>query len=210
MLYYIIFVCYFISMSDTRFVDWTPHARNCISKIIDDGANKGNIALFDFDNTILCRDIGDATLAVLVRDGLVNAGSIKNLGSPEFTHAGTPVRPEDGVLRYLDCLLHATSDDGTSCSAPGYVWQTQLFNGLSIADIVAATRDAYRDGLGARDVGGLSVTTIAAEVQPPTRRRPLILAPQLAPVRPHRRPPAAAAAAGAIRPTASRPGAAPG
>ncbi len=144
------------------FADWTPHARRCIQTIIDEGAGKGHLALFDFDNTILCRDIGDATLSVLVRDGLITPDSIRKLGFTDFLHDGQLVRPEDGVLSYSEHLLRATSGDGSSSSDVGYAWQIQLLSGLSVAEIVDATRIAYRDGIGARDVGSssLSVTRI--------------------------------------------------
>jgi hypothetical protein len=146
----------------SSFAAWTPHARRCIQTIIDEGAFKGNLALFDFDNTILCRDIGDATFAVLVRDGLITPGSIRKLGFTDFLHDGQLVRPEDGVLLYSEQLLRATSGDNSSSSDVGYAWQIQLLSGLSVAEIVNATRVAYRDGIGARDVGStsLSVTTV--------------------------------------------------
>jgi hypothetical protein len=142
------------------FADWTPHAGRCIQTIIDEGAGKGNLALFDFDNTILCRDIGDATFAVLVRDGLITPESIRKLGFSDFILDGQHVRPEDGVLSYSEHLLRATSGDNSSSSDVGYAWQIQLLSGLSVSDIVNATRTAFRNGIGARDVGRLTVTTI--------------------------------------------------
>jgi hypothetical protein len=148
---------------ETTLSDWTPTARNQIKKLIQEGAGRGKLAFFDFDNTILCRDIGDATLAVLVRDGKITPESIRKLSSPEFHHGGRAVCPEDGVLQYSDQLHRATSGDGSTCSAIGYAWQVQLLNGLTVADIVAATRKAYCNGLGAHDAGTLSITTV-----PPT------------------------------------------
>ena len=151
------------------FSDWTPCARQHITRIIEEGAGKGHLAFFDFDNTILCRDIGDATLAILARDGLITGQNIRAIGSPLFLHDGMVARPEEGVLQYSDHLLHATSGDGSSCSPTGYAWQVQLLSGLSVADIVAATGKAYSEGRGAADAGTLSITTVPAQDtdQPP-------------------------------------------
>ena len=40
-----------------------------LKTIIAKGSGKGYTAVFDFDNTILCRDIGEATFAVMINEG---------------------------------------------------------------------------------------------------------------------------------------------
>lgn len=46
---------------------WNPQVRNRLDSWIRAGAGRGLPVVFDFDNTVVCGDIGEATLAWLAR-----------------------------------------------------------------------------------------------------------------------------------------------
>jgi hypothetical protein len=50
---------------------WNAETRRALERLIDCGAGRHLPVVFDFDNTIICGDIGEATLAVLAREGLL-------------------------------------------------------------------------------------------------------------------------------------------
>ena len=49
---------------------WNPATRQRLETLIRVGAGRRLPVTFDFDNTLVCGDIGEATLALLVRSGL--------------------------------------------------------------------------------------------------------------------------------------------
>ncbi len=46
---------------------WRPEARTALSRLIRRGSGKQLPVALDFDNTIVCGDVHEATLAVLLR-----------------------------------------------------------------------------------------------------------------------------------------------
>ncbi len=144
---------------------WTPEAGAKLHEVIEAGAGKKNTAFFDLDNTVLCRDIGHATLAVMVRDGMLTPERIRKLASPlQIQSGGTDVRPEDGVFAYYEQLLRATSRyPNSTTSDVGYAWLVQLLQGLSVQEIMEATRRAYQDGMGIQDLKKNQTTFLPVE-----------------------------------------------
>jgi hypothetical protein len=63
---------------------WNERTRRALEKLIQRGAGQGLPVVFDFDNTIIRGDIGEATLAVLVRDGTLSAARLPQTLSPSF------------------------------------------------------------------------------------------------------------------------------
>jgi len=55
---------------------WDRETSRALAKLIRTGAGKRLPVVFDFDNTIVRGDIGEATLAVLVRSGLLSPDSL--------------------------------------------------------------------------------------------------------------------------------------
>ena len=134
--------------------DWYPEVKNNLEKIIEENAGKNKKAVFDCDNTILCRDIGEATLAVMVMEGRLTPQNVPSEVSPEFTINGKKINLESGLMTYYDDILSATGHQkNEKCpSANSYAWAVQIMNGMTPAEIIPFTEKAFADGIGRKDM----------------------------------------------------------
>lgn len=128
---------------------WNQKTRMSLEALIEKGAGKSHLAVFDFDNTIVCGDIGEATLAVLARDRIIEKESIPTVLSPDFIgHEGEKISLRDCVdlTAYYESLLASSAhqQDPTPLSS-GYVWAVEIMQGLRIRDVISATAEAMRD-----------------------------------------------------------------
>jgi hypothetical protein len=102
----------------------------------------------DFDNTIICGDVSEVTLATLVNSGLVALQNLAPTLSPPFRPSnGTRVTLESSadITEYYEAFL-TPSTHGALDPAPfsnGYVWAVEVMEGLRPLDVVRATRIAY-------------------------------------------------------------------
>jgi len=127
---------------------WFDPTRRALESLIRAGAGKGLPAVFDFDNTLICGDIGEATLAVLVRSGKLNPERVSETLCPRFRVAGRgEIRLESCVdlTAYYEALLAAAAQgqNGLAPLASGYAWAVEIMEGLGPQAIVQATRAAY-------------------------------------------------------------------
>ncbi|HEY5910117.1 MAG TPA: HAD family hydrolase [Verrucomicrobiae bacterium] len=104
--------------------------------------------VFDFDNTLICGDIGEATLAVLARCGVLTPATVPKHLCPAFRAGGKRlVRIEScaDVTEYYEALLEPTSYGARDPQplATGYAWVVQAMENLKLADVVRATRAAF-------------------------------------------------------------------
>jgi len=126
---------------------WNERTRLALSNLISEGANQRLPVVFDFDNTLVCGDIGEATLAVLARTGVLTPDSVPPHLCPRFRAGQNVVKMENcaDVTEYYEALLsptvHGTRD--TQPLANGYAWATQVMEGLPLTEVVNATRAAY-------------------------------------------------------------------
>lgn len=128
---------------------WRPEVRRHLEQLIRAGAGQGLPVTFDFDNTIVCGDIGEATLAMLVRNRSLQPGLVPPLLAPSFVNAaGARVSPggtidlTDYYERLLAPTAHAAADP--TPLANGYVWATAVMQGLTLRRVVQATRQVWR------------------------------------------------------------------
>lgn len=128
---------------------WTDAVRAGLESLIRGGSGKGLPVVFDFDNTLVCGDIGEATLAVLVNSGVLDPTALPETFFPAFK------RPDGGVVtragcadlaEYYEALLAPTvhGSDDPSPHANGYALAVEVMTGLTPCDVVDATRQAYR------------------------------------------------------------------
>jgi len=136
---------------------WTRDVRRELGRLIRAGAGQGLPVAFDFDNTIVCGDIGEATLAVLAREGRLSPARQAAAVSPSFRNAkGEMVSPAsalDLTAYYEDYL--APTRHGSKDSTPlanGYVWAAEVMAGLSPLEVVRATRLAYEQSRPGQEV----------------------------------------------------------
>jgi phosphoserine phosphatase len=126
---------------------WNDHTRKALERLIRRGSGKHLPVVLDFDNTIVCGDIGEATLAVLAGRGILTPAKVPPLLCPPFrVPGGRWVRMAAcaAVTEYYEALLasaaHAERDPAPM--ANGYAWAVEVMAGLRPAQIVEATRAA--------------------------------------------------------------------
>jgi hypothetical protein len=124
---------------------WNVGVRTRLESLIRRGKGRGLDAVFDFDNTIVCGDIGEATFAILVRDGLVKP--VRGLCPPFVSSSGKRIEARSALdlVGYYEALLaptvHGAADPTPLASA--YCWAVQIMEGLTPKQIVEATRQAF-------------------------------------------------------------------
>ncbi len=127
---------------------WAPSARRQLERLIRAGSGRGLPVAMDFDNTIVWGDIGEATLAVLTRRGLVTPDRAQGVLSPAVWRAdGRRIRPdsEPDITEYYEALLAPTVHGQVDPTplASGYVWAVEAMAGLRPLDVVRAAEEAY-------------------------------------------------------------------
>ncbi len=130
---------------------WHPRVRLGLERFIRRHAGQGCPVAFDFDNTVVTGDIGEATLAVLVRRGQLTAEGAAGPLSPAFRNrAGRLTRVTSGsdLTAYYEALLSATvhGEADPQAYATGYVWAAEVLAGLPLHVVTEATAEAFRAG----------------------------------------------------------------
>ncbi len=128
---------------------WTEEVREALESLLREGSGKGLPVVFDFDNTLVCGDIGEATLAVLVKSGVVDAAKLPGTFFPAFNS------PARGLVTLADCAdvadyyeaflaptVHGEQDPAPNAS--GYALAVEVMTGLSPFEIVQAAKQAYQ------------------------------------------------------------------
>jgi hypothetical protein len=128
---------------------WNETTRTSLETLIQKGAGRAQVAVFDFDNTLVCGDIGEATLAVLTRDRIIEKDSVPAVLSPDFIGAeGKKISLPDCVdltVYYESLLASSTHQKDPNPLSSGYVWAVEIMQGLSVQDVISATAEAFRD-----------------------------------------------------------------
>lgn len=127
---------------------WNPTTRVRLERLIRDGAGRRLPVVLDFDHTIICGDISEATLAVLVNSGLIKAARLPPSLCPPFRPPGNTritlqscADPTEYYEAFLMASAHGSADP--SPLANGYVWAVEVMEGLRPLDVVNATRTAF-------------------------------------------------------------------
>jgi len=127
---------------------WNCQTRGSLEELINSGAGKQLPVVFDFDNTIICGDVSEVTLAVLAKSGLLTARGLAGTLSPPFRAAGKPrltLETASDITEYYREFLSPTAH-GTADPSPlsnGYVWAVEVMQGLTPLDVIKATRTAF-------------------------------------------------------------------
>ncbi|RPI94381.1 MAG: hypothetical protein EHM32_06840, partial [Spirochaetales bacterium] len=123
---------------------WSDRTRSGLERLIESGAGKNLPVVFDFDNTIVCGDIGEATLAMLAKEGGISRDGIPAVIAPTFRSSNgktISLAACADLTVYYEELLGATehhNDDFAPLSS-GYVWAVEVMQGLSPNDVINAT-----------------------------------------------------------------------
>ncbi len=156
--------------------NWRPAVKAGLETLISENAKKGKTVVFDFDNTIICRDIGEATFALMVKDKKLTPTNVSPAISPSFKVAD---KVADKVMSLEDCedltdyyegLISATRHQSkdTSPNSNAYAWVVQIMAGMTPRDIVDSTEEAFAQGIADKDMNdpNLGVTKINGYLQP--------------------------------------------
>lgn len=129
---------------------WNKRARAALEQLLRRGAGKGLPVVFDFDNTIISGDVGEAVLAVLAAEGRIRPGGVCATLCPGLQRGARRLRIEDcsDIMQYYEALLAPTAHGPADPTplANGYVWATQVLEGLTVAEVLAATARVYQLG----------------------------------------------------------------
>lgn len=138
--------------------NWAPEVKTRLEAKIAANAGQGKVCVFDFDNTTICRDIGEATMAALNQAGILTKEKYNTGVTPaSFTLKGKTVtmKDADNFPAYYEEFLSATKHHELE-STPyenGYGWVVQAMAPMSPVDWLPATEKAYGDGVGSADQG---------------------------------------------------------
>ncbi len=134
---------------------WQTDVRHAIESWVAEGAGRGEKAVFDFDNTLVCRDIGEATFAAVIESGRLVPAKLPAEVSPSFRLGEKTIALDQvaDAAEYYEAFLQATEhqEGETEPYANGYGWIVQAMSGMTAAEVVEATRTAYADAAGAKD-----------------------------------------------------------
>ena len=101
--------------ADVAAAAWEPGIRTELETLIRRGAGKRLPVVFDFDNTVIRGDIGEATMAVLARSGLLTAATLPASLCPVFRPPGQERREiqsfADAVAYYFALLAPTAHGD---------------------------------------------------------------------------------------------------
>jgi len=128
---------------------WNPQTRAALERLIRQGAGKNLPVVFDFDNTLVCGDIGEATLAVLAKAGLLTPGTIpRALCPPVYLEkkGKLDIRSCADVTEYYEALLSAMAHQPADPAplANGYSWAAEVLDTLRPTEVLDATGEAHR------------------------------------------------------------------
>lgn len=124
---------------------WNSKTRRALERLIERGAGKSLPVVFDFDNTLVCGDVGEATLAVLIRDGIVKPDKLPATFSPPFRlpdNQRVSLQTSADAAAYYDAFLAPTihGDADPTPLANGYAWAVEVMQGLRVSDVTRATK----------------------------------------------------------------------
>jgi len=116
---------------------WPSPLRQNLLQIISNGAGKQLPAVFDFDDTIVRGDIGETTLAWLVKSGVLTPDSWQRetAGPGVEDHGGR--NPMERYQKLLTPTVHGSDDPAPL--ANGYAWAVTAMAGLPLAEVLRAT-----------------------------------------------------------------------
>ena len=136
--------------------NWNPEVKTRLEKLIAANAGQGKICVFDFDNTTICRDIGEATMAAMNEAGVLTLDKHNKCIDPaSFMLDGKKITLETAknLPAYYEDFLSATKhhDLETTPYENGYGWVVQIMAPMSPADWLPYTEKAFDDGVSESD-----------------------------------------------------------
>lgn len=132
---------------------WSDSVYAKLTGLISESAGQGKTVVFDFDNTTQARDIGEAVLALVQQDGVIDPRTLSQQMFPPFTGAdGKPAVVSDGVFDYYEAVLDSGGEADPFREYSSLSMSASAFAGRTVADFVTLTSAVYDGGSGAADL----------------------------------------------------------
>ncbi len=127
---------------------WNPQVRQQLEQLLEGNAGRQLPVAFDFDNTIIWGEIGEATLAILARTGVLTPANLPRALCPPFRVPEKKwMRLSEcaAVTEYYEALLAPTAHEERDPAPLGnaYAWAVEIMENLFPLDIVHATQSAF-------------------------------------------------------------------
>jgi hypothetical protein len=120
--------------------NWMPNSRFSLEKLISENANQNKIVVLDFDNTILCGDIGESLFQLLVKEKIISTDSLLSI-YPSFNIDRNSISlGKNNFNDYYNQLLNAT--DHSIDEAPhsvAYAWVVQIMQNINLNTLIEFT-----------------------------------------------------------------------
>lgn len=132
---------------------WTDTVYDKLTGLISESAGQGKTVVFDFDNTTQARDIGEAVLALVQQNAVIDPRTLSQQMFPPFTAAdGKPAAVSDGVFDYYEAVLDSGGEADPFREYSSLPMPASAFAGRTVADFVAQTSSVYDGGSGSADL----------------------------------------------------------
>ncbi len=126
--------------------NWNPALRSQLENLLGTHSWQGKKVVLDFDNTLVSRDIGEATFAQLLISNKIKRSPALEAISPAFVRQGKNISLDTTVdlAEYYDELASLDSHPADiEAASNSYAWVVQAMMGLTPVEIIDATRAAY-------------------------------------------------------------------
>ncbi|PVZ70528.1 HAD family hydrolase [Pelagibaculum spongiae] len=134
---------------------WNPVVKARLEKLIFENAFKGKKVVFDFDNTTISRDIGEATFAVMAGENRLSTKNIPKSITPPFTLNGKKysIDTVGNLPDFYEAFLSATKHQkGESTPySNSYAWVVQIMSGMSPDQIIPFSKTAFSNNMAIKD-----------------------------------------------------------
>ncbi|VFQ45037.1 HAD family hydrolase [Desulfoluna butyratoxydans] len=136
---------------------WNPAVKAKLETLIAEGAFQGKKAVFDFDNTTICRDIGEATFAAMVEAGQLTLDGISRDITPSFVLGDKKVSLETvkNLPEFYEDFLSATKHQKGEKTpySNSYAWVVQILAGMTPDQILPYSEKAFGNNVAKQDSG---------------------------------------------------------
>ena len=127
---------------------WTESTYDDLGSVIADGAGQGRVALFDFDNTVQGRDVGEAALGHADESGSIDPASVPTALAPPVTVDGRTVTVADGLNAYYEAVMASGEGVDPLREYSSLPLVATLFSGRTVEQFTEEVASAYGDADG--------------------------------------------------------------
>ena len=127
-------------------LNWNTDNKEKLENLINNNSFQNKKVIFDFDNTIICRDISESAFLNLVNNNLIDIEKIKGI-SPDFVldnqlvSLGLNANPVEYYEKFMYATFHQNKDQSEIIN--GYSWLVQAMTGLNLSDLVKIVKETY-------------------------------------------------------------------